>query len=61
MGWVWAGMGGLGRPMGIDRAGQAGAGLDEMPVGGPGIEFQAHYVRSGRMGQKFCQTGQAWD
>jgi hypothetical protein len=47
--------------MGIDRAGQAGAGLDEMPVGGPGIEFQAHYVRSGRMGQKFCQTGQAWD
>jgi hypothetical protein len=44
------GIGKPGRPTDTGRSGQAGAGLNEMPMGGSGIKFQAHSIRPGRMG-----------
>jgi hypothetical protein len=37
----------FGMPTGMGRAGQAGAGLDEILMGGSGSEFWVHYIRSG--------------
>jgi hypothetical protein len=37
----------------MGRSGQAGAGLNEMLMGGLGIKFQAHSFGPGRMGLTF--------